>query len=168
MATSGVGSAAHVYGELFKMMAGVDLAHVPYYGGGPALADLLGGQVQVMFGSVPESLEHIRSRSLRALAVTTASRVEVLPGIPTLGDFLPGYEASAWQGIGAPRGTPVDIIGRLNKEINARLADANLRAHLADLGTTLLPGSPTEFGNLIAEETEKWARVVKFAGIKPD
>jgi tripartite-type tricarboxylate transporter receptor subunit TctC len=168
MATSGNGAPPHVYGELFKMMAGVNMVHVPYRGGGPALTDLLGGQVQVIFNPLPETIEHIRAGRLRPLAVTTATRSEVLPDIPTLGDFLPGFEASSWYGVGAPKNTAVEIVNFLNTEINAALADPKIKARLADLGGTTLPGSPADFGKLIAEETEKWAKVVKFAGIKAD
>jgi tripartite-type tricarboxylate transporter receptor subunit TctC len=155
-------------GELFKMMAGVNMVHVPYRGGGPAVTDLLGGQVQVMFVPPPTSIEHIRSGKLRALAVTTATRSEALPDIPTVAEFVPGYEASNWYGVGAPKGTPAEIIDKLNKEINACLADPKLRARLADLGGTALAGSPADFGKLIADETEKWGKVVKFVGIKAD
>ena len=150
------------------MMAGVNMVHVPYRGAAPALTDLLGGQVQVMFGSMPSSIEYIRAGKLRALAVTTATRSEALPDIPTVGEFVPGYEASAWYGVGAPKNTPAEIIDKLNKEINAGLADPKMKARLADLGGTLLPGSPADFGKLIADETEKWAKVIKFANIKPE
>jgi tripartite-type tricarboxylate transporter receptor subunit TctC len=167
MASAGVGTSPHLAGELFKMMAGVSLTHVPYRGGGPALADLLGGQVQVMFPAAA-SIEYIKAGRLRALAVTTSQRLEVLPDVPTVGDFLPGYEASAWFGVAAPRNTPAEIVDVLNREINAGLADPKLKARLADLGGTVLPGSPADFGKLIAEETEKWAKVIKFAGIKPE
>jgi tripartite-type tricarboxylate transporter receptor subunit TctC len=143
------------------------MVHVPYRGDAPALTDLIGGQVQVMFGSIPPSVEHIRAGKLRALAVTTATRSEALPDIPTVSDFVPGYEASAWYGIGAPRNAPGEVVDKLNKEINAALADTRMNARLADLGGKVLPGSPAEFGKLIADETEKWAKVVKFAGIKP-
>jgi tripartite-type tricarboxylate transporter receptor subunit TctC len=149
------------------MLAGANLVHVPYRGGAPALTDLLGGQVQVIFSPVPESIEYIKSGRLRPLAVTTTTRVEVLPDIPTLGDFLPGYDASGWQGIGAPKSTPAEIIDRLNNEINGALADPKIKARLADLGGTVLAGSPADFGKLIAAETEKWAKVVKFSGAKP-
>jgi tripartite-type tricarboxylate transporter receptor subunit TctC len=149
-------------------MIGVNMIHVPYRGGGPALTDLLGGQVQVMFEPIPTSIEYIRAGKLRALAVTAAARSEVLPGIPTIAEFLPGYEASAFYGIGAPKNTPADVVDRLNKEINAALADPNMKARIADPGGTVIPGSPAEFGKLIAEETEKWGKVVKFAGIKAD
>ena len=168
MASAGIGTAPHVSGELFKMMTGVDMVHVPYRGGAPALTDLLGGQVQVMFATMPASIEYIRAGKLRALAVTTATRSEALPDIPTVGEFVPGYEASAWYGIGAPKNTPAEIIDKLNKEINAGLADPKMKARLADLGGTVLAGSPADFGKLIADETEKWAKVIKFAGIKPE
>jgi tripartite-type tricarboxylate transporter receptor subunit TctC len=166
MASAGSGSPAHVAGELFKMMAGINMPHVPYRGDAPALTDLLGGQVQVYFGALASSIEYIRSGALRALAVTTAMRSQALPDIPTIGEFLPGFEASAWQGVGAPKNTPTEIIHKLNKEINAALADPKMRARFADLGGTVLPGSPADFGTLIADETEKWAKVIKFAGIK--
>jgi tripartite-type tricarboxylate transporter receptor subunit TctC len=167
-ASAGNGTATHVFGELFKMMAGVDMVHVPYRGGGPALNDLLGGQVQVMFPATVASIEYIRAGRLRALAVTTAMRSEALPDVPTVGEFVPGYEASAWFGIGAPKGTPAAIVDKLNKAINAGLADPKIKARLADLGGTVLPGSPAAFGKLIADETEKWGKVVKFVGIKAD
>jgi tripartite-type tricarboxylate transporter receptor subunit TctC len=168
MASQGVGGTGHVSGELFKMMTGVNLVHVPYRGAGPALIDLLGGQVQVMFPATVSSIEYIRADRLRALAVTAASRSGALPDIPTVGEFVPGYEASNWYGIGVPTGTPAEIIGKLNTEINAGLTDAKMKARLADLGETPFPGSPAEFGQLIAEETEKWAKVIKFANIKPE
>jgi tripartite-type tricarboxylate transporter receptor subunit TctC len=166
MASGGNGTSSHVSGELFKMMAGVNMVHVPYRGAGAALADLLGGQVQVMFPATAGVIEYIRANKLRALAVTTAARSEALPDLPTVGDFLPGYEASTWNGVGAPRNTPAEIVSRLNKEINAGLADTKLKARLADLGGTVLAGSPADFGRLIADETEKWAKVVKLSGIK--
>jgi tripartite-type tricarboxylate transporter receptor subunit TctC len=166
MASGGVGSAQHVYGELFKMMAGVDMLHVPYRGGGPALADLLAGQVPLMFDTLATSIEHIRAGKLLALAVTSATRSEVLPDIPTVGDFVPGYEGTGWQGIGAPRNTPAEIINKLNKEINAGLADPRMKARIADLGGTVFVSSPADFGTFIAEYTEKWANVIKFAGAK--
>ena len=166
MASAGIGAPSHVSGELFKMMAGVNLVHVPYRGAGPALVDLLAGQVQVGFPSMPSSIEYVRAGKLRALAVTSATRSDVLPEIPTVGEFLPGYEASASYGIGAPKGTPVEIIDMLNKEINAALGDPKMKARLADLGGTPLLGSAADFGKLIAEETEKWANLIKFAGIK--
>jgi tripartite-type tricarboxylate transporter receptor subunit TctC len=168
MASAGNGTGPHVAGELFKMMAGVGMVHVPYRGGAPALTDLLGGQVQALFIGTPESIEHIRSGKLRALAVTSATRWEGLPDIPTVGDFVPGYEASAWFGVGAPRNTPAEIVDGLNKEINAGLADPKLKARLAGLGGTVLAGSPADFGKLIADETEKWAEVIRAANIKPE
>jgi tripartite-type tricarboxylate transporter receptor subunit TctC len=167
MASFGTGSTSHVAGELFKMMAGVDLLHVPYRGSAPMLNDLLGGQVQMTFDNLPASIEHIRSDMLRALAVTTATRSEALPNIPTVADFVPGYEASAVIGMAAPKNTPVEIVDKLNKEINAGLADPTLKARLAHLSASPLIGSASEFGKLIADETEKWGKVVKFAGIKP-
>jgi tripartite-type tricarboxylate transporter receptor subunit TctC len=166
MASGGVGSPQHVYGELFKMMAGVDMLHVPYRGGAPALTDLLAGQVQVMFDTLITSIEHIRTGKLRPLAVTAATRVEVLPDIPTVGEFVPGYEAVGWQGVGAPRTTSVEIIDKLNKEINAGLADPRIKARIADLGYTVLASSPADFGRFIAAYTEKWAKVIKFSGAK--
>jgi tripartite-type tricarboxylate transporter receptor subunit TctC len=167
-ASSGNGSSQHVSGELFKAMTGVDMVHVPYRGAAPAVADLLAGHVQVMFDVTPSSLPHIRAGNLRPLAATTATRLEVMPDIPTVGEFLPGYEASAWVGIGAPRNTPAEMIDKLNRETNTALADPKMKARLADLGGTGLAGSPADFGNLIAEETEKWGKVVKFAGIKAE
>ena len=167
-ASAGIGSSQHVSGELFKMMAGVDMIHVPYRGAAPALGDLIGGQVQAMFDNLSSSIEHIRAGTLRPLAVTAATRAEALPDIPTVGDFLPGYEVSVVTGVGAPKNTPVDIVDRLNKEINAGLADAKIKARLADLGSTPLPASPSDYAKLLADETEKWAKVVKFAGIKPE
>jgi tripartite-type tricarboxylate transporter receptor subunit TctC len=168
MASAGNGTPPHVAGELFKMMAGVDIVHVPYRGGGPALVDLLGGQVQMFFGVLTSSIEYIRAGKLRPLAVTTAMRVEALPDVPTVGDFLPGYEASDWYGICAPKGTPVEIINKLNTEINAGLADPKLKARLADLAAITLAGSPADFGNLITDETEKWGKVVRAAHMKPE
>lgn len=168
MASGGNGTPSHVSGELFKMMAGVNMVHVPYRGAGPAMADLLSGQVQVMFGGTTASIGYTRAGKLRALAVTTTARSELLPDVPTVGDFVPGYEASQWYGIGAPKNTPTAIIDRLNDEINASLGDPKIKARLADLGGTGLPGSPADFGKLIADETEKWSKVVKFAGIKAD
>ena len=167
MASSGIGATPHVAGELFKMMAGVDLVHVPYRGAGAAFADLLGGQVHMMFDFTPSSVEYIRSGKLRALGVTTTVRAAALPDVPTLGEFVPGYEASGWFGLGAPRNTPVEIVETINKETNAILADEKVKARLADLGGTVLTGSPAEFGKLIAVESEKWAKVVKFSGAKP-
>jgi tripartite-type tricarboxylate transporter receptor subunit TctC len=168
MASAGIGTGQHVAGELFKMMAGIDMAHVPYRSAGPALTDLIGGQVQVMFDALPASIEHIRAGRLRALAVTAATRLETLPDIATVADFVPGYEASAVHGIGAPRNTPTEIVTRLNKEINAALGDPKMRARLTELGLAVLPGSPADFGKLIADETEKWGKVVKFAGSKAE
>jgi tripartite-type tricarboxylate transporter receptor subunit TctC len=167
MASAGNGTSAHVTGELFKMMAGVDMVHVPYRGGAPAITDLLGGQVQVYFGPVPESIEHIRAGKLRLLAVTTASRLDMFPDISTVAEFLPGYEASGWQGVGVPKKTPMEIVERLNSEINAGLTDSNIKARLADLGGTVLAVSPADFGRLIAEETEKWGKVIRAANIRP-
>src|SRR5262249_50272702 len=168
MGSTGTGSGAHMAGELFKMMAGVDMVHVPYRGGGAGLTDLLGGQVQVMFVTTVSSIEHIKTGRLRALAVTATTRSEVLPGIPTVGEFVLGYEASAWFGVGAPKNTPSQIIDKLNEAINAGLADPKIKARLADLGGTPLVGSPAEFGKLIGDETEKWGKVVKFTGIKAE
>ena len=162
------GTTLQLAGELFKMMAGADMLYVPYKGAGPALTDLLGGQVQVLFDNLSSSIEHIRAGKLRALAVTTATRSKVLPDIPTVGEFVPGYEASAWQGVGAPRNTPPEIINKLNIAISAALADPKIKARLSDFGGETLAGSPTEFGKLITDETEKWAKVVKFSGAKPD
>jgi tripartite-type tricarboxylate transporter receptor subunit TctC len=168
MASAGNGSAPHMAGELFKMMAGVNLVHVPYRGQGPALTDLLGGQVQVLFAATPGTTEYITTAKLRALAVTSASRAEMLPELKTVADFVPGYEASQWYGIGVPRNTPVEIVDKLNKEINAAIADPGMKARFAAIGGEPLPGSPAEFGKLISEETEKWGRVVRAAGIKPE
>jgi tripartite-type tricarboxylate transporter receptor subunit TctC len=151
---------------LFNMMAGVQMVHVPYRGGTPALTDLLGGQVQAMFGILTGSIDHIRTGRLRALAVTTATRSEALPGVPRMEEFVPGYEASSWYGVGAPRNTPADIISKLNNEINAALASPVMKARLADQGATVLSGSPADFGRLIAEDTEKWGRVIRAANIK--
>jgi tripartite-type tricarboxylate transporter receptor subunit TctC len=168
LGSPGIGTPGHVAGELFKMMAGVEMIHVPYRGGGPVMTDLLGGQVQVLFGSTSLTIEQIRAGKLRPLAVTTATRWEGLPDIPTVNDFVSGYEASTVSGLGAPKNTPAEIIDTLNKEINAALADPNMKARLADLGGTVLAGSPADFGKLIAEETEKWGKVVRFTGIKAD
>jgi tripartite-type tricarboxylate transporter receptor subunit TctC len=167
MASGGNGTPAHVGMELFKMMTGVDIVHVPYRGASAAMTDLLAGRVQVMFATVPVSIGYIRAGNLRALAMTTASRWKGLQDLPTIGEFVPGFEASSWYGIGAPRNTPSEIIDKLNKEINTGLADPNLKERLIDLGGTELVGSAVDFGKLIAEETEKWGKVVKFAGIKP-
>jgi len=166
--SAGIGSPNHVTGELFKIMTGVNLLHVPYRGIALALSDLLGGQVQVAFASMPSSIEFVRAGRLRALAVTTATRSEVLPDVPTVGEFVPGYEASAWYGIGAPKATPAEIVDKLNKEINAALADPKMKARLADLGGTPFLGSPADFGKLIADDTEKWGKVVEFSGAKVD
>jgi tripartite-type tricarboxylate transporter receptor subunit TctC len=168
MASGGIGSPGHVSGELLKMMTGINMAHVPYRGAGPALTDLLAGQVQVYISPTPAAIEYIRAGKLRALAVTTAARSEALPDIATVAEFVPGYEASTWQGIGAPNGTPAEIVEKLNREINAGLADPRMKARLAELGGTVLPGSPSDFGKFIAAETEKWAKVIKSAGIKPE
>jgi tripartite-type tricarboxylate transporter receptor subunit TctC len=168
MASAGIGSVQHVAGELFKFMTGIDMIHVPYRGTTPALTDLLAGQAQVMFDVTPSSTPHIKAGRLRALAVTTATRADVLPEVPVMGDFVPGYEASAWLGFGAPKDTPAAIIDMLNSEVNAGLADPMIKARFADLGATVLPGSPAEFGKLITDDTEKWGKVVKFAGIKPE
>jgi tripartite-type tricarboxylate transporter receptor subunit TctC len=167
--SAGIGSALHVAGELFKMMAGIDMVHVPYRGGAPALTDLIGGQVEVVFDNMPSSIGHIRAGKLRALAVTTATRSQTLPDVPTVSEFVPGYEASIWWGVGAPKGMPAEIVDKLNKEINAGLAEPKIKARLAaDFGGTVLAGSPADFGKLIAEEIEKWGKVVKFSGAKPD
>jgi tripartite-type tricarboxylate transporter receptor subunit TctC len=168
MASSGNGSTIHMSGELFKMMTGINMVHVPYRGGAPALTDLIAGQVHVMFDNLPTSAEHVRSGRLRGLAVTGTARSHVLPDLPTVADFLPGYEASAWYGLGAPRNTPAAVIDRLNDAVNAILADPTSQGRFAELGASLLPGSPADFGKLLADETEKWGKVVKFAGAKPD
>jgi tripartite-type tricarboxylate transporter receptor subunit TctC len=168
MASGGIGATPHVAGELFQMMTGVRMIHVPYRGAAPALTDLLAGQVQVYFANTVASIEYIRAGKLRPLAVTTATRSEALPDIPTVGEFVLGYEASGWSGIGSPKNTPSQIVDKLNTEINAGLADPNMKARLADLGGTVLAGSPADFGKLIAEETEKWGKVVKFTGIKAE
>jgi tripartite-type tricarboxylate transporter receptor subunit TctC len=168
MASSGNGTSIHVSGELFKMMTGVDMLHVPYRGSAPALTDLMGGQVQVLFDNMPSSIEYLKAGKLRPLAVTTAARSDALPGVPTVAETVPGYEASAWFGLGAPKGTPAEIVDKLNAAVNAGLADPKLKARLADLGGTMLVGTPADFGKLIAEETEKWAKVVKFSGARPD
>ena len=167
MASGGTGSPLHVAGELFKMMAGVDMFHVPYRSEALALPDLISGQVQIMFGVMPASLGYIRGGQLRALAVTSAKRQEVLPDVPALSEFFPGYEANGWYGIGVPRATPREIIETLNKEINAALADPTMKGRLAELGCNVFAGSPADFGRFIADETEKWAKVIKVAGIKP-
>jgi tripartite-type tricarboxylate transporter receptor subunit TctC len=166
--SGGIGTSIQVASELFKMMAGIDIVHVPYRGGAPAMTALMGGQIQVVFNPVPESMEYIKAGKLRALAVTSATRSEALPDTPTLGEFVPGFEASAIQGIGAPRNTPAEIIDKLNKEINAGLADPGLKARFADLGASVFPVSPADFGKLMAEETEKWGKVVIFSGAKSE
>jgi tripartite-type tricarboxylate transporter receptor subunit TctC len=168
MASGGNGNVTHMFGELFKAMTGINMQHVPYRGEAPAITDVLGGQVDVLFGGLPAAVEHIRAGRLRALAVTTKDRSDALPDVPVIGDFVPGYEASAWYGVGAPRGTPTEIIDRLNKEINLGLADPKIVARFSELGFTAVAGSPAEFGKLIAFETEKWARVVKVSGAKAD
>ncbi|MFO1111623.1 MAG: tripartite tricarboxylate transporter substrate binding protein [Bradyrhizobium sp.] len=166
--SAGHGTPQNIACELFKMMAGVELVHVPYRGGAPATSDLVAGHIQVIFSPVSESIEHIKAGKLRPLAVTTAKRLDVLPDVPTVADFVPGYEASGFAGIGVPRGTPADIIGMLNKELNAGLADAKIRARIVELGGTVAGGSPAEFGAILSEATEKWAKVIKFAGIKAE
>ena len=168
MASAGIGSTPHVAGELFKMMAGLNMLHVPYRGGAAAITDLIGGQVQVMIEPITGPLEHIRAGKLRGLAVTTTTRSQALPDLPTLDTVVPGYEASPWYGLGAPKNTPPEIIERLNREINAALADPKMAHQLDELGGTPLAGSPADFTNLIAEETAKWGKVVKFSGAKPD
>jgi tripartite-type tricarboxylate transporter receptor subunit TctC len=168
MASAGVGTSPHVSGELFKMMTGVNLVHVPYRGAAAAITDMLSGQVQVFFDNLPSSIEYIKAGKLRALAVTTTTRSDALPDLPTVGEFVPGYEATPSWGVGVPKNTPAEIIDKLNKEINAGLADPKMAARIADLGATVLAGTPAEFGQLIADETEKWGKVVKFAGIKAD
>jgi tripartite-type tricarboxylate transporter receptor subunit TctC len=168
MASSGNGSTDHVGGELFKLMAGINMVHVPYRGGAPALTDLLGGQVQVMVSSMPASIQYVRAGSLRALAVTTATRSEALPDIPAVSEIVPGYEVDSWYGVVAPKNTPNAIVGKLNKEIIASLADPKLKARLADLGAVPMPMTPAEFEKFVAEETEKWGRVIKVVGIKAD
>jgi tripartite-type tricarboxylate transporter receptor subunit TctC len=167
-ASPGIGTSIHMSGELFKMMSGINMLHVPYRGAAQAVTDLLGGQVQVMFDSLPASIEHIRTGKLRALAVTTAKRSDSLPYVPTVGEFVPGYEASQWYGLGTPKNTPAEIVDKLNKGINAAIADDKLKSRLADLSGTALPGSPADFGKLIADETEKWGKVINAANIKPD
>jgi tripartite-type tricarboxylate transporter receptor subunit TctC len=168
MASPGIGSGTQIAYELFKMMTGVNLMHVPYRGAGPALIDMLGGQVQVTFVAMSSSLEYVRTGKLRVLAVTTATRVPALPAIPTVAEFVPGYEFITWTGIGAPKNTPAEIIDKLNKEINAALADPKMEARLADLGGTPLPGSSVDFGKFIAAETEKWGKVIRAANIKAE
>jgi tripartite-type tricarboxylate transporter receptor subunit TctC len=167
VSSSGIGSPGHVSGELLKMMAGIEMVHVPYRSAGLALTDLLAGQVQVGFPSLPSAIGYVRAGTLRALAVTTATRSQALPDVPSVGEFVPGYEASGWFGVGAPKATPTEIVEKLNKEVNAALHDPKMKARLADLGGEPLTGSPAELATMIADETEKWAKVIKFAGIKP-
>jgi tripartite-type tricarboxylate transporter receptor subunit TctC len=168
MASSGNGTSVHVAGELFNMRAGIKMTHVPYRGAGPAVTDLIGGQVQVMFAAMPSAIEYVRAGRLRALAVTTATRSSALPDAPSVGEVLPGYEASSWYGVGVPRNTPAEIIDRLNREINAGLADQKLKVRIGDMGGAMLTGAPADFAKLIADETRKWAEVVKFSGARPD
>jgi len=167
MASAGSGSSPRLAGELFKLMTGIDMVHVPYRGGAPAMSDLIAGQVQVMFSNLP-AVEYIKAGKLRALAVTTATRSDELPDVATIGEFVPGYEASAWYGLGAPKGTAAGIVDRLNGETNAALADPTIKARLAEFGGAILAGSPADFGSLIAAETEKWGKVVRFAGLNPE
>ena len=167
MASSGNGSTIHMSGELFKMLTGINMVHVPYRGGAPALTDLIAGQVHVMFDNIPTSAEHIKAGRLRGLAVTSAARSQVLPDLPTVADFLPGYEASAWYGLGVPKNTPDEVIDKINKGMNAVLADPKSQARFAELGASLLPGSPADFSRLVADETEKWGKVVRFSGAPP-
>jgi tripartite-type tricarboxylate transporter receptor subunit TctC len=167
-ASSGVGSTLHVAGELFKMMTGVNIVHVPYRGGAPAMLDLIAGRAQVMFDNVPTSLPYIRDGKIRPLAVTSTARVDVLPDLPLVGDYVPGYEASAWYGIVGPKDTPAEVVDKLNREVNAILAEPDKKKRLAELGASLLPGSPADFGKLLADETEKWRKVIRFAGIKAE
>jgi tripartite-type tricarboxylate transporter receptor subunit TctC len=168
MASSGIGTTPHLAGELFRMMTGVDIQHIPYRGAAPALTDLLAGQVQLYFSTTPSSIEHIRAGRVRGLGVTTAARLDVLPDLPAIGEFVQGYEATAWYGVGAPRETSRQIVDKLNREINAVLADTKMMTKFDDLGCVLIGNSPAEFGKMIAEETEKWGKVVKFAGLRPD
>ena len=168
MASGGVGASSHMSGELFKAMTGINMVHVPYRGVAPALADLIGGQVQVMFDTMPNTIEYVKAGKLRALGVTTTARNPAMPELPTVAEFLPGYESSAWYGVSAPKGTPADIVEKLNSEINAGLSDPKLSTRLADLGGIPLRGSAADFGKLIADETEKWRKVVKFAGMKAE
>lgn len=168
MGSGGAGTPSHLYGELFKKMTGVELVHVPYRGGGPAVIDLLSGQVQVFFGTVSVSIDHIRSGKLRALGVTTSTRMDVLPDVPPMSDFVPGYEANGWEGIVAPKDLPPEIIDTLNKEINAALVDANFKSRLANLGVEPFASSPVEFSNFIVDYTEKWGKVIQAAGIKAE
>jgi len=167
-ASPGSGTGPHMAGELFKMMTGISMAHIPYRGTAPANIDLLGGRVQLLFSSMPSLVELIKAGKMRALAVTTAARSPKMPELPTVGEFVPGYEASSWWGVGAPRGTPKDIVDKLNREINAAFGDPKMQARLSDLDGTMMPGSPAQFAKLIADETAKWAKVVKFSGAKPE
>jgi tripartite-type tricarboxylate transporter receptor subunit TctC len=167
-ASSGVGSTLHVAGELFKMMAGVNIVHVPYRGGAPAMLDLIAGRAQVMFDNVPTSLPYIRDGKIRPLAVTSAARVDVLPDLPLVADYVPGYEASAWYGLVGPKGTPAEVVDKLNREVNVILAEPDKKKRLAELGASLLPGTPADFAKLLADETEKWGKVIRFAGIKAE
>ena len=168
MASAGIGNGTHLAGELFKMMAGVDMVHVPYRSGGPALNDLIGGQVQVMFPTTIASIEHIRAGKVRPLAITSVTRSEALPDVPTVSEFVPGYEAGFWFGVGAPKATPAEIVDKLNKEINAALADPNMKARLVELGGMVLAGSPADFGKLIAEDVDKWGQVIRAANVKSE
>ena len=168
MASPGAGTTPHIAGELFKMMAGIEMVHVPYRSGAPALTDVISGQVHVYFGALPVSIAHVRAGRLRPLAITSASRSEVLPDVPAVHDFMPGFEASGWFGIGAPKGTPSEIVEKLNKEINAGIAEPRMKARFAELGSLAFVGSPSDFGKFITAETEKWAKVVRFAGIKAE
>ena len=168
MASSGIGITTHIFGELFKVMTGIEMTHVPYRGGAPAITALIGGQVQVYFSPLPEPLEQIKAGNLRALGVTTTARVAVLPDIPSISEFVPGYEASGWQGIGAPKDTPNEIVDKLNREVNTVLAESKMKAQLAELGVSVFPSSPADFGKLIADETEKWGKVIRAAGIKAE
>jgi tripartite-type tricarboxylate transporter receptor subunit TctC len=168
MASAGIGDTTHVAGELFKMMTGANMLHVPYRGGAPAVADLIGGQIQVLFTSVPTAIEYIKAGKVRALGVTTQTRSAALSDIPTVGEFVSGYEAIFWHGLGAPKNTPAEIINKLNKEINAILADPKIKARLAEMGATPIAGSPANFGKLIADETEKWGKVIRAVGIKAE
>jgi len=167
-ASGGAGTTPHVAGELFNIMAGINVVHVPYRGAGPALADLLGGQVEFMFAAAPSAIVYVKTGKLRGLAVTTTMRSEALADVPTVAEFLPGFEASSWYGIGAPKDTPAEVVDRLNREINAALADPKIKTRLAELGGKVLPGSSPEFQKMIADEIEKWAKVIKFSGAKPD
>jgi tripartite-type tricarboxylate transporter receptor subunit TctC len=168
MASAGIGTAPHMAGELFKILASVDMVHVPFRGGPPALTAVLGGHAQVYFSPMPASIEYIKAGKLHGLAVTTATRSEALPDMPTVDEFVPGYESSGWYGVGGPTGTPAEIVNKLNNEINAALADPQLKARLADLGGTVIAGSPSDFGSFVAAETEKWAKVIRAANIKPE